>query len=508
VNSEARRAAFAEGQPVSLRGVTKRYGNTHALRGLDLDLFPGEVLGIAGPNGAGKSTLMRILAGEEEADAGEIRYGDATYGRDFLARHVAVVHQEPQLFPNLTLAENLLVGREGTRWLRPRLSRRDSNLLADLDASHLANRLIADCSLAMKQRTEVGRALARDAGLFLFDEPNSALTADESSALFRQMHELAAAGHIVILVTHRFDDLVRHARRVVIVRDGQVAATLEGQELTEEAIARQLVHGLSASGFSRISTGPGQNRQAQPLLSIRSWSHGGSAFKEVDLDMARGEVIGLLGVEGSGAREFLRSLARVEKATGEIAFEGEDISSVEGAVAYVAPSRTDSLFRNFSVASNLLVRLGRPMIAGAAGSLKGRAMRDAAQQGIRRFMVKTPAPDAPITALSGGNQQKVAIAQAVMTRPKVLLLEEPTRGVDVGSKREIYTLLGDLAAAGGAVMFFSTEVLEVFEAATRVHVFTEGRLSSPLDVRRFDHVEELAAVVTRIEDHVAQEPVA
>ncbi len=510
MNAPGPARGFARGEPVRLRGVTKRYGNTWALRGVDLDLHPGEVLGIAGPNGAGKSTLMRILAGEEAADAGEIRHAGTVHGQDVLAGHVAVVHQEPQLFANLSLAENLLVGREGTRWLRPRLGQRDRDLLADLDASPFADSLIADCPLAMQQRTEIGRALAREAGLFLFDEPNSALTAEESTALFSQMHRLAAAGNIVILVTHRFDDLVSHARRVVIVRDGQIAATLEGRDLTEEAIARQLVQGLDASLFTRLSDAPSdapaKPGPAETLLSLRSWSHAGNAFKGIDFAMARGEVIGLLGVEGSGAREFLRSLAGVETASGTIALDGQhDRAQAAGAVAYVAPSRAESLFHNFSVADNLLARLGAPEIAGATGTLKRRAMRDLVQASIRRFVVKTPSADASIGALSGGNQQKVAIAQAILTRPRLVLLEEPTRGVDIGSKREIYALLGDLASAGAGVLFFSTEVVEVFEAAQRVHVFTEGRLSPALDVARFAHVEDLAAVVTRIEDHLAQE---
>ncbi len=207
----------AASDQIEIRGLRKHYGNTKALDGLDLDLRPGEVLGIAGPNGAGKSTLIRILAGEENADAGELRVGGQVFTP---GAAVAVVHQEPELFPNLTVAENLLVGREDgwVRWPRPHKA--DLALMEALGIGPVAGRLLGDCTLAVQQRTEIARALARDARVFLFDEPNSALTKEESDELFHEIHTLANSGHVVILVTHRLDDLVTHTRRVAIVRDG------------------------------------------------------------------------------------------------------------------------------------------------------------------------------------------------------------------------------------------------------------------------------------------------
>src|SRR5258706_9200919 len=226
---------------IRISGLHKRYGSTIALSGIDLDIRPGEVLGVAGPNGAGKSTLVRIIAGEEGPDSGDLTLDGRRWSPIADWHTVAVVHQEPQLFPNLTVAQNVLAGREGTRPRLPRLGAADAAVMDALEIGHLANKLLGDCTLATQQRTEIARAIARDARIFLFDEPNSALTDEESSELFREMHKIAATGRIVLLVTHRLGDLVAHAARVAIVRDGRVRTVLQGEGLTEDGIARQLV---------------------------------------------------------------------------------------------------------------------------------------------------------------------------------------------------------------------------------------------------------------------------
>ena len=468
----------AASPPIVLRGLTKRYGNTWALRGLDLALAPGEILGVAGPNGAGKSTLMRVLAGEESVDDGEIQVGRRTVGARELGGHVAVVHQEPQLFPNMTVAENLLVGREAQRFRRPQAGKAEARLMATLGITTLADRLLADCSLAVRQRVEIGRALAREAGVFLFDEPNSALAAKESTALFAELRRLAAAGNIVLLVTHRLEDLVQHTRRVVVVRDGRIAAELTGGDLTEEAIIHLLVQGLEPAGVDRSSSAALGTETSSEVLDL-----GFPAPPDA--------VVALLGVEGSGAREFLRAYAGfAESAAPSHAIAPEQ-------AAYVAPSRADNLFGNFSVGGNALARLGRPDIAYPTGTLARVRMRQVVGQAINRFRVRTVGGEQPITALSGGNQQKVAIAQALLKRPRLALFEEPTRGVDIGSKREIYALLRNAAARGTRVMIFCTEVLEAFEAADQVHMFVAGRFGPPIKPADFPTIESFASVVAQ-----------
>src|SRR5580700_4637287 len=261
---------------IRLRGLTKRYGATVALAGVDLDLRPGEVLGIAGPNGAGKSTLVRIIAGEERADGGELTFDGRPWSPTSDWRAVAVVHQEPQLFPNLTVAENVLVGRERVRASRPRLGAADAQVMHAFGIDRFADRPLADCTLATQQRTEIARAVARDAQVFLFDEPNSALTDEESDELFREMHKLAAEGKIVLLVTHRLGDLFEHASRVAVIRDGRVRAILEGVALTEDGIAQQLVVSRGAETGAKSGAAIDQGRSA--LVAVDDWSHS-AAFR-------------------------------------------------------------------------------------------------------------------------------------------------------------------------------------------------------------------------------------
>lgn len=483
---------------VRLRGLHKRYGATVALAGLDLDIRPGEVLGIAGPNGAGKSTLVRIIAGEERPDDGELLFNGHPWRPAADWRRVAVVHQEPQLFPNLTVAENILVGREGAANGWPKLGSADAKVMKAFGIDRFADTPLADCTLATQQRAEIARAVARDAQVFLFDEPNSALTDEESDELFREMHKLAAGGRIVLLVTHRLGDLFEHASRVAVIRDGQVRAILEGDALTEDGIAEQLVVGRD--GETNVKTCAGIDRGGGSLVSVNDWSHA-AAFHDIALDAKPGEIVALVGVEGSGARELLRSFAGLESCSGAIKIAGETGDRAQRLSAYVPATRMLSLYSNFSVAENLLVRLGSPEIAGVGMALKKKRMRQLANEATRRFLIRAHSVSQGIRSLSGGNQQKVAIAQALNCAPRLLLLEEPTRGVDIHSKREIYRLLRDYVGADNTVIMFCTEVLEVYEAADRAHVVVDGGLSRQIVVGDYPHVESLATEISRMERH-------
>jgi ABC-type sugar transport system ATPase subunit len=487
---------------IRLRGLQKRYGATVALAGLDLDLRPGEVLGIAGPNGAGKSTLVRIIAGEERADEGELVYNGRPWTPAVDWHQVAVVHQEPQLFPNLTVAENILVGREGNSNGWPKLGPGDTKVMKAFGIDLDAGTPLADCTLATQQRAEIARAVARDSQVFLFDEPNSALTDEESNELFREMHKLAAAGRIVLLVTHRLGDLFEHASRVAVIRDGRVRAILEGDTLTEDGIAHQLVVGRAAE--TNAKTSAAIDRHGHSLVSVGDWSHA-AAFHDITLDAKPGEIIALVGVEGSGARELLRSFAGLESCSGAIEIAGETEDRAHRLSAYVPATRMLSLYSNLSVGENLLVRLGKPEIAGVGMALKKKRMRELASEATGRFLIRAHSISQGIRSLSGGNQQKVAIAQALNCAPRLLLLEEPTRGVDIHSKREIYRLLRDYVGAENTVIMFCTEVLEVYEAADRAHVVVDGGLSHPIVVDDYTHVEALATDIARMERHVGDE---
>lgn len=497
---------LAEGPGLRIEGLRKWYGDTRALDGLDLVARPGEILGVAGPNGAGKSTLIKILAGETRADSGTVSLDGVDWDPAVDPDRVAVVHQEPQLFPNLTVADNLMVGREGTRALRRRLDDHERRLLADLAILDVADRPLESVPLAARQRTEIARALARSARVFLFDEPNSALTEEESSDLFRRMHALAEAGHVVLLVSHRLAELERHTTRVAIILDGVCTRVLEGADLTQDAIAAELVVGQAArEPREQITVHLGED--APTVLSLRGWSHDRGGFAGIELHVRAGEIVAIMGVEGSGARELVRSVAGFERTTGHIEIRSRGETEAGGGDSgFVSADRQASLFGNLTVGDNMVSRLDHEIAP--SGALRRGRMRHIANDLRDRFRVKAASIMMPIRSLSGGNQQKVAIAAAIVKRPEVLVLEEPTRGVDIGAKSEIYRIMRSYAAEGHAVLIYCTEVPEAFEAADLVYVVSEGRLSPPILVMTHADVESLAKAITRLERHGAAQPAA
>ena len=507
------------GEGIVIEGLHKRYGDTVALDGLDITAQPGEILGIAGPNGSGKSTMVKTLAGEVIADRGRILLDGVELAVEDLAGHVTIVHQEPQVFLNLTVAENLLVGRERRRILNRRIDEVETELLADMGLSANVHTDLESLPLAAQQRTEIARALAQDARIFLFDEPNSALTEEESEDLFRRMHDLADSGRVVILVSHRLHELVVHADRVGMIIDGQCRVILSGDDLTEDRVARELVVGVArgvegdaetqADAAARL-----QDEEGPVALRLSGWTHRDGGFSEIDMSVGLGEIVAISGVEGSGARELVHSLAGFAPATGslqvgmdstsEVNGDGRSVKAATAQVGFVGANRAENLFFNLSVGENLLSRLSVD-ISDRLGLLHPRTMRDAAEHLADQFRVKAGSVDDPMGSLSGGNQQKVVIGAATATRPKILVLEEPTRGVDVGSKSEIYRLLReyadpesqlglpDMEGHGEAVVLYCTEDAEIFEVADRVYVIAQGRISGELNLSDYDDVESFAA---------------
>jgi ABC-type sugar transport system ATPase subunit len=486
-----------------IRGLRKRYGDTVALDGLDLDAHAGEVLGVAGPNGAGKSTMVKILAGEVERDEGEILVDGEPWSSDLGEHRVAVVHQEPQLFPNLTVGENILAGYEEGGWLWPKIKASDHLLLEDLGISkELRDTLLGDVRLAVRQRTEITRALVHRARLMLFDEPNSALTPGESAEFFRLIRQLADAGHVVMLISHRLTELAANSDRIAVVIDGRCVRLLQDADRTAEDIAETLVRGLD-------TTPAGES--AAPTKGAHSDGHGfelagladhKQAFQPLDLSVRKGLVTALIGVEGSGAREIVRACAGLRRVRGQMMVGGRVVrpQQLQRHVSFVAADRAAGLFSNLSVGENLVIRLDQDISRGVLG-LRRRKMRTIAEELRADFQVKSAGIDIGIRSLSGGNQQKVAIASAVGRKPEVLVLEEPTRGVDISSKAEIYEILRAFAADGGIVLLLCTEIPEVYEVADIVHVVSRGRLSAPYEVAGFADMEALAKAVASLETH-------
>ncbi len=479
---------------LGVHDVVKTYGGTAALRGLSLTARSGEVLGVAGPNGAGKSTLIRLLGGEEQPDGGDITLDGQPWPLSARRDAVAVVHQESQLFPNLTVAENLMVGRRGAR--RPRIATRERQVLAQLRLERYANRTLDQCSLVVSQLTEIARALLRDSRLFLFDEPNSALTDDESAVLFAQIDRLKSQGdHIIVFVSHRLQELVRHCDRVAIIREGHCAAMVEGERLTEETLASELVVGHPASAATAAASA--RSDAMSRSLVITSLTHVRGHFRDVSLTLQGGTITAVTGVEGSGARELVRAVAGMEPARGQVTMTAGLAQGARHvpATSYLPAERRDGLFFNFSVGANTVARLGRGDISATGGWLNPGRLHALAQGIATRFRVKSASSRSPVAALSGGNQQKVAIAAAMASRPGLLVVEEPTRGVDVGTKADIYQFLREYAAAGNIVLMLCTEATEVFDAADQVCVMDRGRLAQPLVVAGQPTAGELAAAL-------------
>lgn len=485
---------------VVIRGLSKRFGDTVALDGLDLDVSAGEVVGVAGPNGAGKSTMINILSDLVKHDSGEIFIDGSPWTPQISARGIAVVHQEPQLFPNLTVGENLAIGRERSRLTRTGLSDDDLMLLKSMSIHEFIDSELSGQPLAVQQRVEIARALAQEASVLLFDEPNSALTADESDDLFCRMRQLAQQGKAVLLVSHRLAELVAHTDRVVVVRDGCVAAELVGDNLSKDRIARELVVRAAAANGARNRSPAEARRPSTVVLSLAGWRHKRSVFRKLDLDVRSGEIVVIAGVEGSGARQLVRSIAGFAEVDGTAELRGTPVDPARASIAFVAADRAVSLFSNLSVEENLVIRM-REGVVGRGGFIRRRAVRRQAAQLAERYRVKVASVGAPIASLSGGNQQKVAIAAAMATTPALLVLEEPTRGVDIESKVEIYRLLHSYVSDGGGVVLYCTEDSEIFEIADLVYVVSDGILSAPRKVVDYEDVDALASELVALEEH-------
>ncbi len=479
-------------------GVAKSYGSTRALRGLSLTAQPDQVIGIVGPNGAGKSTLVRILAGEETEDAGTISLGGAPLVGEMRRRLVAVVHQEPQLFPNLTVVENLMIDRRGVA--RPKPTAQVAELVERLQLTPFATAPLENTSIMVWQLTEIARALLRSAEVFLFDEPNSALTKEESELLFQHMGSLRAAGKIVFLVSHRLGEVAELCGQVLVVRDGVVVSTLSGDALTSDRLASLLIAeefgvggpvqepgqelgpARDAPGGAGIAAGGGPaddfNANAVPASAV--------ARPPAVVQAEPGVIVAVTGPEGGGGRELAR-----------IAALGGGTDDGRGGRAYVPAERRHSLFFNMSVAANISARLERSQLPGQKRFTNRRVLAQAAASYIEGFTIKTEHPGASIGSLSGGNQQKVALASALAVRPALLVIEEPTRGVDVRTKLQIYEILRQFVSSGGAVVMFVNELEDALGCADCLYVVSDGAVRGRIEVGRTDDLETLGLEVNR-----------
>lgn len=477
---------------LSVTGAVKRFGGVQALRGVDFDLKAGEIHALLGENGAGKSTLMNLLSGVYVADEGTIEIDGKpvhfSNPREAQAAGVATIFQELDLVPTLNVASNLFLGRELMRpggFLDVPAMRREAR--KRLEAIELAidpARLVADLSIGQRQVVAIVKALSYASRVLIMDEPTAALTVGEVERLFDIMRKLAASGVGVVYISHRLEEVPEIADRVTVMRDGRVAGVTEPHAPQAELVRLLVGRPLDELYPKRArSTG-------KALLSLRGASFrlardsaGWQAPAGLSLDVHEGEIVGLAGIMGAGRTELLSALYGTGPAghwEGEVVIRGRPakLNSIRAAraagIAFVTDDRRGSgLMLRMAVGFNLVMSVIRRL--SPAGLMSPRRQADAVRQSFGQFDIRPKNPDLVVGALSGGNQQKVVLAKEILGNPRLLLLDEPTRGVDVGAKGEIYMRLRQLAAQGLGILVASSEMPELIGLCDRIVVLRQGR---------------------------------
>jgi rhamnose transport system ATP-binding protein len=471
------------------RGLHKRFGGTHALRGVDFDLHAGEVHALVGENGAGKSTLVRILVGVHTPDEGEVRLlsRPVRFGapRDALRAGISVVSQEVSLVPDLSVAANIFMGRMPTRLGAVdlgRIHRESREALAALGLSIDPRVHVRHLPFSSRQLVEIARAISWQARVLILDEPTSALSEAEIDRLFAVLRRLTAEGAGIIYITHRLDELERIAERVTVMRDGEVVRTLPvaGAAYSKETLIRHMI-GRDVGELAIARTpAAGAERLRAEALSCRPH------FEGVSLSLRAGEIVGLTGLAGSGHSEVgLALFGALPLTAGRIVVGGAAVAlttphaAVTRGLALVPDDRKkQGLVLRMTVAQN--VGMVRPDLVSSAGLLRFERLRALAARFIQRLGIHARGPEQVVSTLSGGNQQKVVLAKWLVAEAGVLILSEPTRGIDVGAKAEIHRLIARLAGEGHAVLLISSELPEILALCDVVHVMHEGRITGSL----------------------------
>ena len=469
--------------------LDKRFPGVHALDRVHLELYPAEVLAVIGENGAGKSTLMKILAGVQSPDGGSITLGGEPVRfrnvNEALRSGIVLIHQELNLADNLDVAANISLGREAHRcgFLRSRVLRKEAERVLGLVGLDVDPRTpVGDLAIGQRQMIEIAKALATQARILIMDEPTSSLSAHETETLFGVIRSLKERGVSVIYISHRLGEVRRVADRVLVLRDGTNAGALERSEIDENRMVSLMV-GRDLSGWYQRQPGvPGP-----PVLEVRGLATVAHRRHRLDFQVRRGEIVGVAGLVGAGRTEMLEALFGIAPPlAGEVVVQGRAVTirtpraAIRAGLALLPEDRKlQGLILEMSVRENIgLAGLFRTRLAGLF--LNSRRERSDAEAMIASLRIRPPAPKKAVQLLSGGNQQKTVLAKWLLLRPRVLLLDEPTRGVDVGAKEEIYRLLEQAAGQGAGILFVSSEMQEILTLADRVLVMHQGRITAEL----------------------------
>jgi rhamnose transport system ATP-binding protein len=485
-----------------LEGVSKSFGAVAALRDVRLELRGGEAHALVGENGAGKSTLVKILAGAHAPDAGTVTLDGEPLRLDGPAdardAGIAVIYQEPTLFPDLTVAENIFIGRQPLRSLRrvdtAAMRARAAALFERLGVHIDPDRPARGLSIADQQLVEIAKALSFDARILVMDEPTAALSGVEVERLFAVARALRDGGAAVLFISHRFDEVFSLCQRITVMRDGRWVSTDAAADLTVDQVVRRMVGREVSSMYpQRAATVVGE-----PRLEVRGLTSAG-VFTDVSFTVHGGEVVALAGLVGAGRSEVIRAVFGIDRYdAGEVRVDGKPLAKGSAAAAIAAglalvpeDRRQQGLVMELSVERN--ATLPRRWSLSRLGLLFGPSERRDARTWAERLQVKAARLSDPVSTLSGGNQQKVVLAKWLSTAPRVLIVDEPTRGIDVGTKAEVHRLLSALADDGVAVLMVSSELPEVLGMADRVLVMHEGRLAADIPRTRADEESVMLA---------------
>jgi len=474
----------ADASLLELRGVTKHFGGVTALEDVDFDLRQGEIHALLGENGAGKSTLIKILGGIHTPEAGTIHID----GQPVRIRSVAdadhhgirIIHQELSLAPNLSVAENIYLGREPTRLgllSRRKMHEQASALISSLGLDEIRNThaVVSGLSVAHQQLVEIARALSSRARVLVLDEPTSSLSEAETEALFGTLRRLRSQGAGIIYISHRLEEIVRLADRITVLRDGRSIGTQSAKGINQRELVRWMVGREIVDHFRRPRHMP-----AKTALEVRHLSN--SRVRDVSFSIRYGEILGIAGLVGAGRSELVRAIFGIDSVDrGEIRVDGKPLRitrpqhALDAGIVLVPEDRKlQGLVMSHSMAFNTALPWVADWIRGCMPN--GRKRGEIVRRAVTNFAIKLADPELPIDSLSGGNQQKVLVSRWMEHRPKVLILDEPTRGIDVGAREEMFRIVGSLVESGMAVLLISSDLAEVINMSHRIAVYRDGRI--------------------------------
>ena len=491
-----------------MKGISKRFRGVQALNGVNFDLREGEVHALVGENGAGKSTLMKVLTGIHQPDAGEIFYLGKPYAvkniGESQALGISMVHQELNMMNDLTVAQNIFIGRE----MRSGFIIKDNDMVKETRAifDHIGIDIdpkikLGRLTVGKQQMVEIAKAVSRDCKVLILDEPTAALTQTEIDELFRIMADLKSKGIGMIYISHRMDEIKKISDRITVMRDGEYVGTVDTDSVTKDEIINMMIGRVVYEDPKTHSEVP---EDAETVLEVKNLTSG-NLFKNVSFKLRKGEVLGFSGLMGAGRTEVARAIFGADPIdSGEIYINGKPVSikspkdAVNLGIGYLSEDRKRyGLMLDKSVAENTALASLDKYIK--FGIINDRKIKEEAQIENAKLKTKTPSMEQALKNLSGGNQQKVIIARWLIKNSDILIFDEPTRGIDVGAKSEIYTLMNELARSGKSIIMISSELVEILRMSDRVLVMCEGKKTGELDISEANQ-EKIMQLATKREN--------